>query len=85
VRVDRVDLSRGEEAPQREDAARPLAADRERGRRDAEARRLGKKARLARTRDFDAVAAGDHAGGFGEDADLLSAPPERSLGMNDAH
>ncbi len=78
-------LARREKATQRDDAARPLATDRQRGRRHAEARRLGEDSRLARAGDLDLMAASDHSGGFGQDTDLLATPAERGLGMNDAH
>ncbi len=76
VRVDRVDLARGEEAAQRQDAARALAPDRQRGHRHAEARGLGEDPRLTRADDLDAMAASDHSGGFGQDAN--SCPPQPS-------
>ena len=61
------------------------APDRQRSHGNPPARRLGENPRLARTEKLHAVPARGQPVRLGKDADLLAAPAEGGLGMDDPH
>jgi hypothetical protein len=85
VGIDHIRRMRGDPGAHRQQAAQVLAADGQGGDGDLPLPRLVEDTRSVGADQADIVAALDHAGGFGKNPDLLSAPALRVFRMDDLH